>query len=581
MADLSQLNVNNNDYNLKDAAARNDIQSTQVVSGNPITLTDAAPINAESLVVELEPKQDLHGQQYPYVGGAGKNKLPMKIADIKAENTGGTWSGNVYTYGQVTFSIETDDAGNVTGIKVNGTASTTVVFWLGHKTYTAGTYYIAANVSTGTNDVFFRMSGPGKEVYTINKNNYVANTYTELSLTESTDLWGNIRVGRGETVNNLLFKPFYGLTESIFEPYSNICPITGYTETKVESIGKNQCPLTLSNLKLGNTSGTWTGNSYTHRGVQFDVRTDSGGNITGIEATRVSSNSNDAQINVYITSSLSDFEGSIPSGNYYFSGAADGGGTGSDPKYYMYGYDSTTSSRLKRWDGTTDSYALFDSTSYTEIQVDGSHTCRLIIIVKSSENPQGILFKPMIRLATEQDTTYEPYQSTSATIQFGQTVYGGVCDFVEGGTSDEWAVYEFDGTETAVAYGQGYRYADILTDAYKSITSHAVPDNVMTNWGFAPVSRSNIDAGTTDNAFSITDSTVMVSTNNVAGLQIAYKKATASSIATPPTPLKLLKGTNNLSADGVMQIGYQPDNVIGELKGMIQDLWDYVLSQGE
>jgi hypothetical protein len=56
----------------------------------------------------------------------------------------------------------------------------------------------------------------------------------------------------------------------------------------------------------------------------------------------------------------------------------------------------------------------------------------------------------------------------------------------------------------------------------------------------------------------------------IVGKQACFKIPTPSEISTPAAPLKLLKGTNNLSADGVMQIGWQPDNVIGELKADIE-----------
>lgn len=52
-----------------------------------------------------------------------KNLLPMKLSDIKAANTTGTWSGNSYTINDVTFTVQTDGDGNVTGVIANGTAS--------------------------------------------------------------------------------------------------------------------------------------------------------------------------------------------------------------------------------------------------------------------------------------------------------------------------------------------------------------------------------------------------------------------------------------------------------------------------
>lgn len=54
------------------------------------------------------------------VTNAGKNILPLTLDGIKAAATAGTWSGNVYTAGGLTFSIHTNEEGYVTSIEVNG-----------------------------------------------------------------------------------------------------------------------------------------------------------------------------------------------------------------------------------------------------------------------------------------------------------------------------------------------------------------------------------------------------------------------------------------------------------------------------
>ena len=85
---------------LKDA-----IITEKTVSGNPITITDALPYPAVSLSAEIEPIQDLHGYDKPWVGGAGKNKLPLTLAKLKSDNVYGTWVDNVYTVGNTIFTV--------------------------------------------------------------------------------------------------------------------------------------------------------------------------------------------------------------------------------------------------------------------------------------------------------------------------------------------------------------------------------------------------------------------------------------------------------------------------------------------
>lgn len=57
------------------------------------------------------------------IGWTGKNELPITLDGLKALNTDGTWDGNVYTRRDVTFTFTTNNAGYVTKITVNGTAS--------------------------------------------------------------------------------------------------------------------------------------------------------------------------------------------------------------------------------------------------------------------------------------------------------------------------------------------------------------------------------------------------------------------------------------------------------------------------
>jgi len=55
--------------------------------------------------------------------GTGKNILPMTLDGIKAKNTTGMWNNNEYTANDLTFTINTDNNGYITGITINGTAS--------------------------------------------------------------------------------------------------------------------------------------------------------------------------------------------------------------------------------------------------------------------------------------------------------------------------------------------------------------------------------------------------------------------------------------------------------------------------
>lgn len=220
----------------------------QNAQGNPIVITDGVDtIPVKDLKVTLEPVQDLHGYDAPWPAGGGKNLLPMTVDSIKQNNNGTAyvWNDNVCTYSGCTYEILTDNVGNVTGVKVNGTnnGGGNSLFWIGKIDYIANTQlYLNAGCQTGSSDVFFRVSGFGKNVYTDANISDFQNINKSINLSASGELWGNIRVGSGQTLNNLVFKPYVFSSANpltTFAPYSNLCPITGWTGANVSRTGKN------------------------------------------------------------------------------------------------------------------------------------------------------------------------------------------------------------------------------------------------------------------------------------------------------------------------------------------------------
>ena len=66
------------------------------------------------------------------VNGA-KNRLNLNFSKIKAINNSGSWSNNVYTYRNVTFTLTVDENNNITKIVVNGTANANAAFFLANR----------------------------------------------------------------------------------------------------------------------------------------------------------------------------------------------------------------------------------------------------------------------------------------------------------------------------------------------------------------------------------------------------------------------------------------------------------------
>lgn len=193
----------------------------KTATGNPISISDASGFNAKSAKVTMLPIQDLHGYNYPWAAGAGKNKF---------QNTATT-----ETINGVTFTVNSDGS-----VLVNGTATG------GDSRFTVGAYIVKAQSSQKLNglpdsitnsDIVLGYQGYGT-VNTVSR---------ELNIKRSAETdWNNyvyITVKDGITANNLLFKPMIRLateTDPTFAPYENICHISGRDSLDVVVTGINQ-----------------------------------------------------------------------------------------------------------------------------------------------------------------------------------------------------------------------------------------------------------------------------------------------------------------------------------------------------
>lgn len=213
-----------------------------------LTLTDALNEPAKKMTIHLEPKQDLHGYDHPWVGGSGKNLLPLTLSELKAANTSGAWSGNNYALLGVTFQLLTDVGNNVTGIKVTGTVSgsgTNATLYLTNGYVDSSNYNgciangCPANGSGSTYS--FRIGMGNGSWQTDQKDNGSGVTINAKSYTS---LRPAITIFDGYSIasSGLIFYPMIRLateTDPTYEPYSNICPIEGFDSVEVVSTGKN------------------------------------------------------------------------------------------------------------------------------------------------------------------------------------------------------------------------------------------------------------------------------------------------------------------------------------------------------
>ena len=145
----------------------------------------------------------------------GKNLLPVTVANIKAENSGTTWSGNTTTINGITFMIQTDPNDNVIGIKANGTATANTTLFVSSS---VDDYITESCTLTGC------PSGGSSTSYylTINYFGYDYGSGRTSAIGAKSSRKARIDIKSGTTASNLVFKPMLRLaseTGSIYEPY--------------------------------------------------------------------------------------------------------------------------------------------------------------------------------------------------------------------------------------------------------------------------------------------------------------------------------------------------------------------------
>lgn len=192
-------------------------------SGSIITITDGAD-NAplKSAIVNIEPVQDLHGYDYPWPGGGGVNKFDSEATTLN----GFTRLGDTFTNSQADTRSEPQiliQAFN--GNTYLGQSGTFVN--KGDGRY--GNYYA---VPSGTTRLRIKHNGQTKDLTIDFDWSTVATIYGSLEIVS----WNPTTVG-GFVVRNIMI----ALTEtySPYSPYSNICPISGWTQVNGYADGVN------------------------------------------------------------------------------------------------------------------------------------------------------------------------------------------------------------------------------------------------------------------------------------------------------------------------------------------------------
>lgn len=213
-------------------------------SGTVASFSDGADdLPIKSLMVDINPVQDLHGYDSPWVAGGGKNLLNAS-ADSGSSN-------------DITYTKNED--GTYT---INGTANGTFSLVVGSIELVANTQYILNGCPSGGSGTTYNAR--------IRDGSYVAlgfdvGTGATITPSETKTYYYQITVVSGASVSNIVFKPMIRLAsiaDDTYAPYENICPISGWTGCEVRRSGINiwdeEYELGVINEITGNNSGSTT-----------------------------------------------------------------------------------------------------------------------------------------------------------------------------------------------------------------------------------------------------------------------------------------------------------------------------------
>lgn len=188
-------------------------------SGDIASFSDGADnMPIKQLTVNVEPVQDLHGQDAPYPPGGGKNFCALN--DFTTTKRGVTFA---YVNGKLI---------------INGTPESAGWFSIGERlTLPAGTYTVSYTVS-GNN--------PAVKIGFDNFGGYIQFNATgtqQRTFTLSEETTGVFDLNTSQTTayanTEALIQIEVGSSATAWTPYSNICPITGWMGAKVQGCGVN------------------------------------------------------------------------------------------------------------------------------------------------------------------------------------------------------------------------------------------------------------------------------------------------------------------------------------------------------
>lgn len=207
---------------------------TETKTGEIVELDNDGTLAVKSAEVALEPQQDLHGYDKPWSGGNGKNKWGgLKVEKLNSDQS---------------TSASTSDW-HSPKIMLNGATSLALTIFENNSTYTSGSIGFVSYNSSGTvlDDINF--------IYANQISTYPTTVVRTLTSGASYMYLRGYRSAGASGIVDIKAQLEFGSVATSYEPYENICPITGASDVDVNVADDYDDPQTLNTYttSLGTT----------------------------------------------------------------------------------------------------------------------------------------------------------------------------------------------------------------------------------------------------------------------------------------------------------------------------------------
>ena len=466
---------------------------TDTASGAIASFPDGSDLfDYLSCVIDIDPVQDLHGYDKPWVGGAGKNKLDQSAYT--------SLDATSYSNGVFTAESLSEFKSAMVRLYKNGAVVGTF-----NEAPTEGSRVAISITVDSTWDACFigyRMAG----VYNIggmfNKPNVPDGTYTVSFMADklpSESVYGKF--------SNIQFES--GSTATTFEPWQNLCLITGWTGCEVKVSGVN----------------VW----------------DEVWEVGSLDANGANETANDR-----IRSK--NYIAVVPNTTYYIKAPYG---------VWFWGYDAN-----KTFVQRVPSSNSINNTTFTV--PNGIKYLRFVV-----RSNYGSTYNNDISINyPSTDTTYHAYNGTTYNITWqteAGTVYGGTVDLVTGVLTVDRASVDLSTLTWSARPGWGgFRSVSIASDVKKPPTT----STLLTNCKCSTYNQTTAAAIGMSTLYSYaidTDGAVLLrmedgkTASDITG-QLVYELATPQTYQLTPTQIHALLGQNNVWADcGNTSVTYKAD----------------------